>query len=177
MTTLDRLEEWTRRNTDGSKTHELHLWVGDLEAPARPRRRATDAAAGAIGEMPPGRPLPNVGPEEPPEQRGRHNQSRGPTVVGGLPEPALTQSAEPPVFIDAQSLRVSGRDQRGQNWEALISGGSNPHLPRGWPQILPDEFENTADMALRDLVTLAGQNEVAGLGQLQKLLNLTYAQR
>jgi hypothetical protein len=75
MTTLDRMEEWTRRNTDGSKTHELHLWVSDLETPARPRHRARDAAAGAIGEVTPGRPIPN-GAQDPPEQRGRGDQQQ-----------------------------------------------------------------------------------------------------
>jgi hypothetical protein len=182
------MEERDRLNTDGSRTAELHLWFAAPAAPARPRRRAHDANVGAPGEMKPGAPVPN-GAQDPPEQRGRQDQYRGPATTGGLPAASKTQGAEPdlfdqgpppprydaepPQFIDARSLRISGRDQRGRNWQALVYGGANPQQPSAWPQLSPGDLEPTAD-ALRDLAGAAGRNEVAGLGQLQKLLDLHY---
>jgi hypothetical protein len=185
MTTLDRMEEWTRRNTDGSRTLEQHIWISDLETPPRPRRRAADAAAGAEGEVRTNTPLPGD-PDTPPEQRGRQDQQQpaeygGPRETGGLPAAHRGQSAEPPTFIDSRSLRVrvSGRDQRGQNWEQLVYGHGGVEAPTDWPQLSPgdavEKFEATD--ALRDLAGAAGRHEVRGLGQLQRLLDLTYGWR
>jgi hypothetical protein len=177
------MEERDRLNADGSRTAELHLWLGAPAPPARPRRRAADASAGAEGEARTNTPLPGD-PDTPPERRGRADQQRpgefaGPKEVGGLPQVRRDQTAEPPTFIDSRSLRVTGRDQRGRNWEALIYGSSGVEQPGAWPQLSPgdavEKFEATD--ALRDLVHAAGANEVRGLGALQRLLDLTYGHR
>jgi hypothetical protein len=181
-----RMEERNRLNADGSRTTELHLWFAAPAAPARPRRRAADASAGAPGELRAG----TVPGGNPPVYRSSSDPDNGAPEVGGLPAASKGQSTEPdpagfdqqpvatqlnpaPEFIDARSLRISGRDQRGRNWEAMIYGGSNAQQPRDWPQLSPGDLEPAAD-ALRDLVSAAPRNEVAGLGQLQKLLDLHY---
>jgi hypothetical protein len=122
----------------------VHLWFPG----SHPSRRTADAAVGAPGEMAPGRPVPG----------------------GDPPEVRRDQTAEPPQFVDARSLKITGRDQPGQNWEALVFGGSNPQQPGNWPQILPGEMEKTGDRAITDLENgLCGHEHVAGLGALQRL--------
>jgi hypothetical protein len=168
---IRHFDEWVRTEPNGRRVHEMHAWL-DLSAPAspapvRPRRRARDANAGAIGEMDPGRPVPNGDPDAPPERRARPDQSSGPDTVGGLPEPTRTQTSEPPTFVDAKTLRVSGKDQRGRMWGASL-----------WlPQEQPDGYlEQTGDRALADLA-YGGDANVAGLGAWQRLLDRTYARR
>jgi hypothetical protein len=185
---IRHFDEWERRDSDGRRVLEQHVWIGDDPSPAppaRPRRRAADANVGAPGEVRTNAPLPGA-PDTPPEREGRQDQQRpeefaGPHEVGGLPQVRRDQTAEPPTFIDSRSLRVrvSGRDQRGQNWEQLVYGHGGVEAPTDWPQLSPgdavEKFE-AAD-ALRDLAGAAGRNEVAGLGALQRLLRLHYARR
>jgi hypothetical protein len=167
-------DEWERRDSNGRRVLEMHAWLGDdPPPPARPRRRAHDASVGAPGEMKPGAPVPNG---ETPVYRGSSDPDGDVPSTSGLPAASKRQSTEPPQFIDARSLRISGRDQRGRNWQALVYGPSGVEQPGVWPQLSPGDFEPAAD-ALRDFAGSAGRNEVAGLGQLQRLLNLSYARR
>jgi hypothetical protein len=176
---IRHFDEWVRTEPSGRRVLEQHAWIGYDPPPARPRRRARDASAGAEGEVRTNTPLPGD-PDTPPEQRGRQDQQQpaeygGPPETGGLPAARRGQTAEPPQFIDARSLRISGRDQRGQNWQALVYGSSGVEQPSAWPQLSPGNSAPAGD-ALRDLVS-AGANEVLGLRQWQKLLDLHYGTR
>ena len=73
-------DEW--KNSAG--VTEMHVWLGDDSVPARPRHRARDASAGAVGETHMNAPLPSD-PDTPPEQSGRQDQFPGPNTTGGLP--------------------------------------------------------------------------------------------
>jgi hypothetical protein len=164
----------------------LHLWLPG----SHPSHRVADASAGAPGEMRPGYPIPN-GPDAPIER----DQFPGPGTSGGLPEATRTQSAEPeragfdqyqppagtqlnpdeeaemrnrngePTYVDARSLRISGRDQTGKMWGATL-----------WlPQEQPDHtLAQMGDRALTDLVNGPGDGHIAGLAALQRQLNNHY---
>jgi hypothetical protein len=148
---------------DAAPRPALHLWLPG----SHPSHRVADASAAAPGEMRPGYPIPN-GPEAPIER----DQFPGPGTTGGLPEATRTQSTEPeragfdqPTYVDARSLRISGRDQTGKNWGATL-----------WlPQEQPDNYlAQTGDRALTDLVNGPGINHVGGLIAYQKFLNAHY---
>ena len=70
------------------------------------------------------------------------------------------QSAEPPVFVDARSLRITGRDANGKNFSAAITGGSNPQSQPWW--------------TIGDNSVGAHDNHVIALGEYQKFLNRYY---
>jgi hypothetical protein len=181
-------DEWERRNPDGSRTHEMHGWLS-FDPPARPRRRARDAAAGAPNEMAAGKPVPGG---EPPVYRGSSDPEGDVPSTGGLPAASKRQGTEPesagefdqtpapaarfdqsPEFVDARSLRLVGRDQNGNTkmW------GMTRWMPTEQPDGHLEQTGDDAIMALRDLASAAGRNEILGLGQLQKLLDLHYGTR
>jgi len=150
----------------------MHVWLADDPVPARPRHRTVDAAAGAVGEMAAGKPIPN-GTQAPPEQRGRGDQQEqpeeygGPPETGGLPEARRDQTAEPAQFVDVKSLRLSGRDAHGKMWNASL-----------WlPQSQPDgHLEQTGDR-LYDLVEGFADNHVSVLARYQAMLDQHYRAR
>jgi hypothetical protein len=89
---------------------EIPRYDGDLEDPN------LDASAAGNGEWNPASdPGRYGGPDDPPE-RGGPNGERAPET-GGVQEP---------LFVDARSLRLRGRDQNGKMFEAAIYGGANP---------------------------------------------------
>jgi hypothetical protein len=191
-------DEWDRQNPDGSTTTEFHAWVS--EAPARPpRSRTSDASAGAVGEWHGGTPLPGL-PQDPPEYRGRQEPSgpretgglpaasRG---QGGEPTPQFDEPQMPvgttlnpdeeaeermhqqngePMFVDARSLKITGRDQRGENWEALVFNRSGVQAPSGWPQSIGDQL-----YAMQD--AFADNSHVHTLGRYQAMLDRHYGAR
>jgi hypothetical protein len=123
--------------------------------------------------MAPGRPIPNSDPEGPPERRGRGDQQQpeefsGLPAVRGLPGVRRDQTAEPPVFVDARSLRIVGRDQRGKEMFGMT---------RRLPQSQPDgHLEQTGDR-LYDLVEGFANNHVSVLGRYQQMLDQHYRAR
>ena len=198
--TIRHFDEWDRKNTGGSTTRETHVWIGD-NPPAPARSRTHDAAAGAIGEWQAGSPFPG-GPQDPPQYGGRQDQFPGPTTTGGLPEASKNQGGEPapqfdqpppgtqlnpdeeaemrarnngePMYVDARSLRISGRDQNGKMWNSHIwgPGGEQEY---GGPKVEPD-MARAGDRALRYLEVRENEH-VAGLAAFQRALNAHYARR
>jgi hypothetical protein len=122
---------------------QMHVWVTEVDdAPPRPRRTrdaprrrrgrdgdlldpTPDANAGANGERRTDIPFPGS-PTDPPLYGGEGDQQ--PPTAGGVTEGP---------FLDARSLRLTGRDQGGKNFEARIYGPGRPaegEVDRaGWP--------------------------------------------
>jgi hypothetical protein len=129
--------------------------VGALTDPGIP---IPDAGAGANGELRPGQ-VPPGGPHDPPLYGGEDEEERVPTA-GGLQ----------PVFVDARSVRITGRDQGGKNFEARLYGpgrSAEGETDReGWP--------GTGD---RQGLMHGGANDYLPqrLGQFQRMLNRHYA--
>jgi hypothetical protein len=147
---------------------QMHMWVREIDEapPRRPVRDGhrgrdvgniqdpfpdADAAAGAGGELRPGT-VPPGGPNDPP-LHGEDGED--PPTAGGVQ----------PVYVDARSLRLRGRDQNGKNFEAHLYGPGHP--PEGsdptWPGAKPDAL-----MTVNDHLPQA-------LGQYQRMLNRHYA--
>jgi hypothetical protein len=77
-------------------------------------------------------------------------------------------------LVDANSLRISGKDANGKMWNAAIWGGSHPQQGEGSSiHPLDPEMRKTGDKMLRDLEH-GGDNMVAGLRVLQARLNAHY---
>jgi hypothetical protein len=178
---MPSIQERTRIDGNGRVREELHLWLGPDQPPAPRGDRAhdghrrshasagrrgrdddtgtvhdpgldpldTDAAAGANGEINPARGLPGGGPSDP-EELGANGGERAPTA-GGVQEP---------LFVDARSLRITGRDQNGKNFSAAIYGGSTPQSTPWWN--------------IGDNRPGAHDHHVLALGEYQKFLNAHY---
>jgi hypothetical protein len=157
---------------DAAPRPALHLWLPG----SHPSHRTHDASAGNVpGELKPGT-VPAGGPQEPPELGGRPDQYSGPRETGGLPVARAQQSSEPPVFVDARSLKIIGRDQRGENWEALVFGRSGvQEPPGGWPQLMAPNA--TGDTLYRLENAFDDNSHVQTLGRYQAMLDRHYARR
>jgi hypothetical protein len=174
---------------DAAPRPQLHLWLSG----SHPSHRAADANANAPGEMAPGRPVPGG---EPPIYRGPFDPNGG-ASSGGLPAVTRGQGGEPapqfdqpqmppgtmlnpdeeaeermhePTYVDARSLKITGRDQRGENWEALVFNRSGVQAPSGWPQSIGDQL-----YAMQD--AFADNSHVHTLGRYQAMLDRHYGAR
>jgi hypothetical protein len=104
---------------------EVHMVVPDQPPPRRRvrdgHRRQRDTEPRMYRGAPEGdaeAPVNQPGfPDDPPDE--------GPDTAGGLQEE---------LFVDARSLRISGRDANGKNFEAMVYGPAPEGAdPRGWP--------------------------------------------
>jgi hypothetical protein len=133
------------RQHDQGRTHMGHP-EGDIDAPI------DDANAGMSGELNFATALPRGRPDDPMESRGG-NSERVPTAGGVMP----------PQFIDGRSLRVSGRDQNGKNFEQAIWGPDSQS--QSWARI----GDATGSLQLDDAVDMPTK-----LGTYQRLLDRHY---
>jgi hypothetical protein len=133
------------------------------------------------GPSPPSTPSPPSSMAAPDEDDGRplyppHQWYRPGTELDELGQERWIRGGGDRRYIDAGSLRLSGRDEQGRHWNAKVFG---PEAQAGedFPKVEP----GMANDARRLLTNLergdAGNSHVMGLRLYQQVLNKAYARR
>ena len=133
------------------------------------------------GPSPPSIPSPTSSMAAPDEDDGRplyppHEWNRPGTELDELGnERWIRGSGDRRRLVDANSLRISGRDATGRRWDARIWG---PDPQEGAGEKVEPGMANDARRLLRDLgCGDSGNSHVMGLRLYQQVLNKTYARR